>query len=243
MRVSAVIPAYNEEERVADTVRALLGSPLIDEVVVVDDGSRDRTAIRAAAAGARVVSLPRNRGKSAALAAGVREAQGEVLLFVDADVGRSAALLPLLLGPVLAGKADMVIADLLPPVATSAVRHRTRGGGFGLAVGAAARAVRELTGWQPRSPLSGQRALRREVWERASPLPPGFGVEVALTIRSLLQGFRVMELPVAFEHRVTGWDWRSIYHRAKQWWAIRRAIRICRREALSDKGGGVPWMQ
>lgn len=239
MRVSAVIPAFNEEDRVADTVRALVGSPLVDEVIVVDDGSHDGTAARAAAAGARVVSLPRNRGKSGALAAGVREAEGDVLLFVDADVGGSAALLTLLLGPVLAGTADMVIAALPPVTRTFAGRHRPEGGGFGLAVGAAARAVRELTGWQPRSPLSGQRALRREVWERVSPLPPGFGVEVALTIRSLLQGFRVMELPVPFEHRVTGWNWRDIFHRARQWWAIRQAIRICRREIRDRERAGV----
>lgn len=233
--MSAVIPAFNEEGRVGDTVRALVASPLIDEVVVVDDGSRDRTAVQAAAAGARVVSLPRNRGKSAALAAGVREAQGDVLLFVDADLGGSATLMPMLLGPVLVGTADMVIADLQPAATPG---RQKRGGGFGLAVREASRAIREMTGWQPRSPLSGQRALRRALWDSVGPLPHGFGIEVALTIRSLQQGFRVMELPIAFQHRVTGWDWRGIYHRAKQWWAIRRAIQICRRAALLGGGGG-----
>lgn len=232
--VSAIVPARDEEATVAQTVQALRGCPLVDEVVVVDDGSRDGTAVRAQQAGARVVRLSKNQGKAAALDAGVRETEGEVLLFVDADLGASATLTLLLVGPVLTGTVDMAIAHLLPgrsPGDNPGLASRPRrGAGLGLAVGLACRAIRELTGWEPQSPLSGQRALRRAVWEAVRPLPPGFGVEVALTIRSLERGFRLMEVPLPLVHRVTGWGISDIWHRARQWWQIRQAVEQCRRE-------------
>src|SRR5688572_222375 len=93
--VSAVIPAYNEADRIGATVGALIAAlstrfPDQFEVLVVDDGSRDDTASRAEKAGARVVRLPRNGGKGAALAAGFAEARGRTLLMLDADLGESA---------------------------------------------------------------------------------------------------------------------------------------------------------
>jgi len=75
-RASALIPAFNEEDRIAATVRAVSGLRGVSEVIVIDDGSTDKTAGSAAEAGpARVLRLPRNRGKGAALDAGLREAR------------------------------------------------------------------------------------------------------------------------------------------------------------------------
>lgn len=106
--VSVVIAAYNEAATVAQAVAAVVGHPELAEVIVVDDGSNDSTAERAAAAGARVVRLPANRGKAAALEAGVTEASGEVLLFVDADVtGLSHEAVSRIIRPVIEGQVDM----------------------------------------------------------------------------------------------------------------------------------------
>jgi len=110
VRVTAVIPAYNEERTVAQVVRAVIASPLVADVVVVNDGSRDATSLAAARAGARVIDLPENRGKGAAIQAGVAASQGETLLLLDADlVGLEADHIQRLLSPVLGGEAEMTI--------------------------------------------------------------------------------------------------------------------------------------
>ncbi|HSW10960.1 MAG TPA: glycosyltransferase [Bacillota bacterium] len=110
MRVTAVIPAYNEERTVAEVVRAVIASPLVADVVVVNDGSRDGTSLAASRAGARVIDLPENRGKGAAIQAAVAASEGEALLLLDADlVGLEPDHVQRLLSPVLAGEADMTI--------------------------------------------------------------------------------------------------------------------------------------
>lgn len=91
VRVTVVVPAYDEAARIGETVARLRAAlaPFGEgdaEVVVVDDGSRDETARRAAAAGAVVVELPANQGKGAAVRAGVAVARGRVLAYTDADL-------------------------------------------------------------------------------------------------------------------------------------------------------------
>lgn len=92
LRLSVVVPAYREEGRIGESVRRLrevLGDVEADggmEVLVVDDGSGDATAVEAAAAGARVLPLEANRGKGAAVRAGMLAARGRTIAFVDADL-------------------------------------------------------------------------------------------------------------------------------------------------------------
>jgi glycosyltransferase involved in cell wall biosynthesis len=83
--VSVVIPAFNEEEGIAAVVADLNARHDWREILVVDDGSSDATAERAQAAGARVVRHPYNKGNGAAVKTGIREAQGDVILLMDAD--------------------------------------------------------------------------------------------------------------------------------------------------------------
>jgi hypothetical protein len=72
-------------------------------------------------------------------------------------------------------------------------------------------------------PLSGQRAIRRNVLDSVRPLAPGFGVEVAMTIDAVRAGFRVLEVPVAMEHAVTGRDVAGFLHRGRQGLDLLRA--------------------
>jgi hypothetical protein len=90
----------------------VLGHPLIEEVIVVDDGSSDATsAIVAGFAGVRLITLPQNRGKTAALATAIAQAKGPLLLLVDADlIGLSREDLTALIQPVLRGRADLSIS-------------------------------------------------------------------------------------------------------------------------------------
>jgi glycosyltransferase involved in cell wall biosynthesis len=204
--VVALVAAHNRSDTVGTTVAAVRRLP-VHEVVVVDDGSTDRTAAAAEAAGARVVRLPANLGKGGAVAAGVEATpDAEVYLLVDADLGASAAGAGELLGPVLRGDADMVIA-VLPGAG--------RRGGFGLVRGLAGAGIARATGWRPRAPLSGQRAVRASLLRRLE-LAPRFGLETALTIDALRAGARVAELHVDLEHRHTGRRLSGFVHRGRQ---------------------------
>ena len=230
--LAVVIPAKNEADRIGATVRAAAGLPGADLVVVVDDGSSDGTAAVAERAGARVVRHSRNRGKAAALETGAAavallesallesaglESAGSPhhLLFLDADLGDTAAQAGPLAEPVRGGTADMTIAVF---------SGRVRKGGFGLVMAASGAGIERATGWRPAQPLNGQRCLTRAAFQAALPLAAGWGAETGLTIDLIRQGLRVTEVEVPLAHRATGNDWRSQVHRARQLADVARAL-------------------
>ncbi|WP_327048900.1 glycosyltransferase [Microbispora sp. NBC_01189] len=210
---AVVIPAKDEAERIGATVSAALKLPGVDLVVVVDDGSSDETGRVARAAGARVVRHSRNRGKAAAMESGAEAAglldadHARHLLFLDADLGETAAAALPLIAPVRAGEADMTIATFAT---------RVKLGGHGMVVRLARDGIKRLTGWEATQPLNGQRCLTRDAFEAARPLAHGFGVETGMTVDLLRKGFRVAEVEVEMSHRATGTDWRAQMHRARQ---------------------------
>lgn len=214
-KVAAIVPAHNEAEYIYDTVVALKKIPAISEVLVVNDASSDETADLAARAGARVISLERNAGKGEALNTGVRETPADIYLLLDGDLGSSAAEGSLLLEPVLAGRADMTVAQFPPP---------RRKGGFGMVKGLARWGIKLYTGQVMKSPLSGQRAMTRQVLETVFPFASGYGVEVGMTIRAARAGFRVLEIPVQMTHAETGRDLKGFRHRGRQFWHITRTL-------------------
>jgi hypothetical protein len=214
MSVSAIIPALNAEDTIAATIRAVRSLPQVAEVIVVDDGSSDDTREVAAAAGAdRVVHLPTNRGKGAALSAGVHVAEHRRLLFLDADLGTTASRAGALLG-VAPSPNEMSIA-VLP--------SRPGGGGFGLATRLARFTVRLLSGLQPIAPMSGQRAVSRDLVRHIG-LAPRFGVEVALTVEASLAGAAIHEIPLPLEHARTDRSFRGFLHRGRQFLDILRYL-------------------
>ncbi len=85
-RVAAVIPAYNEEKNIADVLKALLKSPELDEIIVVDDGSKDKTAEISEKLGVKVIRLSGNQGKGRAMQEGLKATQTEIIVFFDADL-------------------------------------------------------------------------------------------------------------------------------------------------------------
>ncbi|GAB4273549.1 MAG: glycosyltransferase family 2 protein [Coriobacteriia bacterium] len=218
MSAVAVVPAYNEERLVGTTVSALRSLEQVDRVIVVDDGSTDGTASQAAAAGAQTLRLPANRGKGAALRAGIELAgqDADVILFIDADLGKSASEADALLAPVLAGEADMTVAVFPPPPGKA---------GFGLVKGLARWGIWRLgDGFEAQAPLSGQRALSKDALRAVSPLPDGFGVEVAMTVRALRHGLRVVEVTTSMTHSHTGRDAAGFLHRSKQFAHVAGAL-------------------
>jgi glycosyltransferase involved in cell wall biosynthesis len=222
--VVVVIPAYNEEQRIASTVAAAATIPSVRAVVVTDDGSRDRTHELARDAGALVARHRRRRGKAAAMVTGAAAAADAgyptaALLFLDADLLTTAGEAAPLVEPVVAGAADMTIAVLPPGLP---------GGGHGFVVRLASGGITRATGWTPTQPLSGQRCITRDLFDAVQPLARGFGVEVGLTIDAHHRGARILECEVPFSHRVTGTGWRDQRHRARQYRDVWLALAVRR---------------
>ena len=112
--VTAIVCAFNEEETLSRVVRTLISTEEVNEVIVINDGSTDGTSATLKEfkknPKVRIIEFPRNLGKGFAMAEGIEKAQGDILLFVDADLlNFEERYVPLLLRPLIDGKADMVI--------------------------------------------------------------------------------------------------------------------------------------
>lgn len=172
-RVAVIVPAYNEEVRIATVLRAICGSKLASEIIVVSDGSTDRTAEAARKVkGVRVVDLPYNVGKGGAMAAGVSSTKARIVAFVDADLG---GLLPehvdQIIQPILDKQCDMCVGIF-------------RGG-----------KVWSDTAQRISPYLSGQRAMNRELFEAIPYISElRMGVEVALNSAARRRKARVVRV-------------------------------------------------
>jgi glycosyltransferase involved in cell wall biosynthesis len=216
--LAAIVAARNEADRIGETVRALRAEFPAAAVWVADDASEDGTAELALAAGAQVVSRGRPHGKGANVTAAVEaalsaEPQPRLVLLCDGDLGASAARLAPLLEAVERGDCDLAVAAFSQRV----------GGGFGLALGFARRAIRRLCGAETAAPISGQRALRVEALQAALPFAAGFGMEIGMTVDAVRGGYRLREYELDLEHRATGRSPAGFLHRAVQ---LRDFVRV-----------------
>lgn len=197
--VAAVIPALDEEQAIGAVIDGLERG-LVRDVIVGDNGSRDRTAVVARAHGATVVSVP-ERGYGAACAGALAHLRGDVdvVVFVDADGSDDPADLPALLRPILADEADLVIG--------SRVLGRAEKG----ALSPQQRAGNALATWLVRlifghryTDLGPFRAVRRPLLERIDMRDRRFGWTVEMQVRALRLGARVAEVPVNYRRRAAG---------------------------------------
>lgn len=214
-KIVALVSAYNEKERIASTVRALQNITAIDNVVVIDDASKDETAEEAKKAGAEVIRLTENLGKGRALNYAIGQINFDILLLVDGDLADSASQASKLIKPLISKKADMAIARFPPP--------RVKGG-FGLVKGLSRWGIRNCCGIEVSEPLSGQRAIKKEILDKIGELESGFGVEVGLTIDTVRAGYRVLEVDTSMSHRETHRDLSGFVHRGRQFLDVLKVI-------------------
>lgn len=199
MTVSVVIPALNEEEPIAGVVRECLATKIPSEIIVVDNGSDDRTAERAHEAGARVVTAPRGYGR--ACAAGVRalNPECEIVVFLDGDGSDCPEFMNQLVDPSAAGTYDFVIG--------SRTRGKREPGSMNFQQIFAGR----LAGWLM-SILYGVRytdmcpfrAIRRDALEKLSMKEETYGWNLEMQMKAARHGLRILEVPVSHRRRAGG---------------------------------------
>ena len=204
MRVSFLIPAFNEAGTIATVVAQVQALPFDKQLIVVDDGSTDGTA------GSSTVSPPRpanlvllrqeNRGKGAALRAGIPYVDGDVVVIQDADLEYDPADVPALIEPIVDGRADVVYGSRLSggrPQRAYLFWHRVGNRFLSLVTGA-------LFNTTLSDMETGYKAFRADVLASLDLRENGFGIEPEITGRICKQGLRIYELPVSYYGRTYG---------------------------------------
>ncbi len=234
IRLSVVIPTYNKADRIAATLEAvashLAAKPYATEIVVVDDGSADRTAEAAreffAGRGlGRVLRRERNLGKGASVKEGVLAASGELILFCDDDLSTPIAELDKAVTALEAG-ADVVVGSRAHPESEIRVRQRRPREWMGKAFNVLVRLF-VLKGF--RDTQCGFKAFRaaaaKDIFSRLR--TPGFGFDVEVLVLARALGYRAVEIPVVWcdarpsRVRILRGSWGM----ARDLWRIRRRSR------------------
>jgi len=227
LRLAAIVPAYNEAETIAEVLSVLKSVPLIQEILVVSDGSTDGTVEIARSLKMRTIHLRENHGKGTAMAVGVAHTDADILLFVDGDIlNLTGSLLEQLMAPVLAGTSDMNVG----------VRNR----------GEIINAVQQRTG----PLLSGIRCLRRQVFEAVPESHrEGFAIETGLNWACAELGMRTTTLVMHnLKHLVKEKKrgvWRGMKARVRMFAAVFGAYLVLRFKppVLRHSASGQPIFQ
>jgi len=172
MKIAAIIPAYNEEATIGAVISAVKENELIDEVIIVDDGSLDNTYSIAKESGAKVLQMSENQGKASAMEQGVKETDASVLVFLDADlIGLNSKNLNDLIEPVIKGELDLAIGT---------VDRRN---------------LKKYIRWfvqKTDTPVAGQRVLKRELWDMIpEKYKKGYYIESTISLVAREKSLRV----------------------------------------------------
>ncbi len=198
LRVTAVVPALNEETAIGPVVEELIRAGL-GEVVVVDNGSADSTADRALKAGARVVLEPR-RGYGSSCWAGFQAAQeADLVVFLDGDGSDDPGEAPRILRPLMEGSADLVLGTRVVDASEAgALTPQARVGNW-----LVTHVIRALYGIALRD-VPSFRAIARKDLERLQMRERTYGWPVEMVVKAAKHGYRIVEVPTRYRKRRGG---------------------------------------
>jgi glycosyltransferase involved in cell wall biosynthesis len=197
--VSIVIPALNEEEPIAGVVRECLTTGVPGEVIVVDNGSTDRTAERAREAGARVITASRGYGRACAAGASAISAQCDIVVFLDGDGSDIPAFIPRLVEPIARGTHDFVIG--------SRTRGKREPGSMNfqqILSGRIAGWVTQLLYGVRYTDMCPFRAIRCDVLAKLNMCEETYGWNLEMQMKAARAGLRILEIPVNHRCRAGG---------------------------------------
>lgn len=198
MIVSVVIPALNEEEPIGEVVREVLATKIPREIIVVDNGSTDRTAERAQAAGALVVTAPRGYGNACARGANAASA-ADIIVFLDGDGSDVPSFMPSLVDPIMRGTHDFVIG--------SRTRGKREPGSMNFQqvfAGYLAGFLMRLRYGVRYTDMCPFRAIRRDAYEALGLREETYGWNLEMQMKAARAGLRILEVPVAHRCRAGG---------------------------------------
>lgn len=223
MKVAAIVPAYNEEGNVGNVLKVLLVSPELDEVILMDDGSKDNTAKIGRDLGARVITQTPNRGKGEAMIKAVESTDADIVAFFDADlVNFNIEHVKQVVWPVKNNHADMCVGV------------RGRAGGLPKLMAKIAPIM---------CVIGGERAMKKEVFQGLpKKFVQGFSVEIALNYYCMQNKLRVVltdlkGLTVIVKEKKWGFV-KGFKNRIKMIWQlikIRIKVWVCKEEFKKTK--------
>ena len=202
LTLSVVIPVYNERETFLKLLEAVRAVPIHKEILIVDDASTDGTSVMlreqvdGKIAGVRVFYQPHNQGKGAALRRGFGEAQGSVVLVQDADMEYDPQEYPILLEPILSGKADVVYGSRFQGGAHRVLYYWHSVGNRFLTTLSNMFTDLNLTDME-----TCYKAFRREVIQGLPLRQNRFGFEPEVTAKIARRGWRIFEVPISYNGR------------------------------------------
>jgi glycosyltransferase involved in cell wall biosynthesis len=198
VKLSVLIPAYNEAGTIDEILRLVAAEKTEKEIIVVDDGSTDGTREKLAAwdgkDGVRVILHPRNMGKGCAVRTAMEAARGEMLIIQDADLEYDPAEYPLLLRAIEAGRADVVFGSRFVGSSEHRVQNFWHQQGNRLLT-----LISNVdTGLNLSDMATCYTAFHRRVVPSLKLESPGFGIDAEITAKVARGGFRVFEVPVSY---------------------------------------------
>ncbi len=195
MKISIIIPVYNEARTIKQVVDNVLALSFDKEVILVDDGSTDSTLDilmqikKEHLLTVRVIGLPMNQGKGAALRAGIKHACGQVIVFQDADLEYDPKDIPAIIAPILSGQTNVCFGSRMSSDGFLSSAHR----GINRLLSALTSNVTDME--------TGMKAFEARTIKLLDLVSTGFEIEPEITIKLLQQGEKIAEVPISYKAR------------------------------------------
>lgn len=220
-KILFAMPAYNEEDVIEKTITGVKSIYENIEIVVIDDGSTDNTRkVLENIDGIDIIKFDKNKGKGAGLKEVFNNYEYDYICLLDADIGLTSVEAKKLIDPVINNEIDFTIAKF-PERKKSGKRK-----GFGLVKNIAKKGIYFYTKKEVNNSLSGQRVYKKEIIDSIKYIPNNYGIEVAMTIQAINNGYSFLDIPVNMSHRYSDVSFKGYIHRGKQFWQILKTLII-----------------